>query len=43
LISPGLLGVSLIAAAVVWSAAFLIYLWQFTPWLMRTRLDGKDG
>jgi uncharacterized protein involved in response to NO len=43
LISPGLLGVSLIAAAVVWSAAFLIYLWQFTPWLMSTRLDGKDG
>jgi len=43
LLAPGLLGVSLIAAAVVWSAAFLIYLWQFTPWLMSTRLDGKDG
>ena len=43
LLAPGLLGASLIAAAVVWSAAFLIYLWQFTPWLMSTRLDGKDG
>jgi uncharacterized protein involved in response to NO len=43
LLAPGLLGVSLIAAAVAWSAAFLIYLWQFTPWLMSTRLDGKDG
>lgn len=43
LLAPGLLRVSLIAAAVVWSAAFLIYLWQFTPWLMSTRLDGKDG
>ena len=43
LISPRLMVVSLIAAAVVWSAAFLIYLWQFTPWLTSTRLDGKDG
>jgi uncharacterized protein involved in response to NO len=23
--------------------AFLIYLWVFAPWLMRTRLDGRDG
>lgn len=43
LVSPGLLVVSLIGAAVAWSAAFLIYLWIFTPWLMGTRLDGKDG
>jgi len=43
LVSPGLLALSLIGAAVAWSAAFLIYLWIFTPWLMRTRLDGKDG
>jgi len=33
----------LIAAAAAWSVAFLIYLWVFTPWLMRTRLDGKHG
>ncbi|WBY01092.1 NnrS family protein [Ramlibacter tataouinensis] len=31
------------AASVAWSAAFLIYLWIYTPWLARTRLDGKDG
>jgi len=43
LVSPGLLAVSLICASVAWSTAFAIYLWVFTPWLMRTRLDGKDG
>lgn len=43
LVSPGLLVAALIGAAMAWSAAFLIYLWIFTPWLMRTRLDGKDG
>jgi len=41
--APALLVVSLVGAALAWSAAFLIYLWVFTPWLMRTRLDGKDG
>jgi uncharacterized protein involved in response to NO len=34
---------TLVLAAATWSAAFLIYLWVFTPWLMQTRLDGKDG
>ena len=34
---------SLLAAAVLWSVAFVLYLWIFTPWLMQTRLDGKDG
>jgi uncharacterized protein involved in response to NO len=43
LLAPSLYIASLIAAAVAWSAAFLIYLWIFTPWLMQTRLDGKDG
>nr|MDP2190323.1 NnrS family protein [Rhodoferax sp.] len=43
LVAPSLLLVSLIGSALAWSAAFLIYLWIFTPWLMRTRLDGKDG
>ena len=33
----------LIAAAVAWSSAFVLYLWVFAPWLTRTRLDGKDG
>lgn len=43
LIAPELLVVSLIAAATAWSVAFMLYLWVFGPWLMRTRLDGKDG
>ncbi len=34
---------ALVAAALAWSSAFGIYLWVYTPWLMRTRLDGKDG
>jgi uncharacterized protein involved in response to NO len=43
LLVPSLYTLSLVVAAVAWSAAFLIYLWIFTPWLMSTRLDGKDG
>jgi uncharacterized protein involved in response to NO len=42
-IAPELLVVSLLAAATTWSVAFMVYLWVFAPWLMRTRLDGKDG
>ncbi|GMV74720.1 MAG: hypothetical protein AMXMBFR78_16710 [Rubrivivax sp.] len=30
-------------AAALWSLAFGIYLAIYTPWLTRTRLDGKDG
>lgn len=33
----------LMLAATAWSVAFGLYLWVFTPWLMATRLDGKDG
>jgi uncharacterized protein involved in response to NO len=36
-------GLPLIAAAMAWSSAFALYLWVFTPWLMRPRLDGRDG
>ena len=43
LLTPAWYNASVVAAAVLWSAAFLIYLWVFTPWLMQTRLDGKDG
>ncbi|MEO7939928.1 MAG: NnrS family protein [Burkholderiaceae bacterium] len=32
-----------VAAAGAWSAAFGIYLWIYTPWLVGTRLDGRDG
>ena len=31
------------AAACMWALAFAIYLVIYTPWLSRTRLDGKDG
>lgn len=36
-------GPTLIAAAAAWSVAFGIYLVLFTPWLLQTRADGKDG
>ena len=40
---PTFYSTALALAAGAWSLAFLIYLWIFSPWLMRTRLDGKDG
>ena len=43
LVSPSWYGFTLVGAAVAWCAAFVIYLWLFTPWLLSTRLDGKDG
>jgi uncharacterized protein involved in response to NO len=43
LVAPGLYIASLVIAAALWSVAFVLYLWVFTPWLMQTRLDGKDG
>jgi uncharacterized protein involved in response to NO len=43
LIAPQYLTASLVCAALAWSAAFAIYLFVFAPWLVRARLDGKDG
>jgi uncharacterized protein involved in response to NO len=43
LLLPGLYMETLVLTAAAWSAAFLIYLWVYSPWLMQTRLDGKDG
>ena len=43
LLAPSLTLYSLIGAAAAWSVAFLIYLWQYTPWLVSARPDGKDG
>ena len=43
LLTTGITTVALILAGAAWSLAFLIYLLIFTPWLMQTRLDGKDG
>lgn len=30
-------------AAAAWALAFALYLWVFMPWLLSSRLDGKDG
>lgn len=43
LVSPELLLISLVGAAMAWTAAFTIYLVMYTPWLMQSRLDGRDG
>ncbi len=34
---------ALLAAATAWTLAFLLYLIIYTPYLLRGRLDGKDG
>lgn len=43
ILAPQWLVLSLLAAALAWSAAFAIYLVVYTPWLMTPRLDRKDG
>lgn len=43
LVAPGWLALSLVVAGVAWAAAFVMYLWIYTPWLVQTRADGKDG
>lgn len=43
LLVPSLYVSGLVASATAWSAAFVIYLWQYTPWLVSARPDGKDG
>nr|WP_311529567.1 NnrS family protein [uncultured Ralstonia sp.] len=30
-------------ASVLWVAAFVVYLWRYTPWLMAPRADGREG
>jgi uncharacterized protein involved in response to NO len=40
---PSLYMAALLAAGGLWVAAFSIYLVKYTPWLMSSRLDGKDG
>jgi uncharacterized protein involved in response to NO len=34
---------ALVCAALAWTVAFAIYLYVYGPWLVKTRLDGKDG
>ena len=43
MLAPSLYSYALLASASAWSAAFLIYLWQYTPWLVSARPDNKDG
>lgn len=43
IVAPQWVAMGFTLAAVAWSAAFAIYVWIYTPWLMRTRVDGKDG
>ncbi len=43
LIAPQYLIMAVIAAGTAWSLAFALYLVVYAPWLMRVRLDGKDG
>lgn len=43
LISPALLPLALTGAAATWCGAFVLYLAVYGPWLLRARIDGKDG
>ncbi|MCF8160575.1 MAG: NnrS family protein [Polaromonas sp.] len=43
LLAPSFYISGLVTSAAAWSAAFLIYLWQYTPWLVSARPDSKDG
>jgi uncharacterized protein involved in response to NO len=43
LLAPAHLTNWLVLAAAAWATAFALYLWVFTPWLLSSRLDGKDG
>lgn len=42
-VAPGWYVPALGLAGGLWGLAFLIYVVVYTPWLLRTRLDGKDG
>jgi len=43
LVAPAHTAEGLVVAAAAWAVAFALYLWVFTPWLLSSRLDGKDG
>lgn len=42
-LQPAWYAYALEGAACLWALAFAMYLFIYTPWLTRTRLDGKDG
>ncbi|MDD2883010.1 MAG: NnrS family protein [Rhodoferax sp.] len=43
MLMPAWYSYALMASASAWSAAFLIFMWRYTPWLLLARRDGKDG
>lgn len=43
LLWPAGLIVAVGVSAALWSAAFALYLWRYTPWLLRVRVDGHPG
>ncbi len=43
LLAPQHLVIWLVAAAAAWGLAFALYLFVYAPWLLASRLDGKDG
>lgn len=43
LAAPQWLVHTIACAAIAWCAAFALYLYRFGPWLVRPRLDGRDG
>jgi uncharacterized protein involved in response to NO len=40
---PALKAQAVAGAGALWVAAFLLYLVKYTPYLLRVRIDGKDG
>jgi uncharacterized protein involved in response to NO len=42
-LAPAVREHALLAATLCWSAAFLLYLAVYGPYLYRTRIDGRDG
>jgi uncharacterized protein involved in response to NO len=43
LLWPAATGTALVVAGSMWASAFILYAVQFAPWLLATRLDGRDG
>lgn len=43
MLMPAWYSYALMTSAAAWSAAFLIFMWRYTPWLVAARGDGKDG
>ena len=43
LLDPARFVDALVLAAAAWALTFTLYLWRFAPWLLTSRLDGKDG